>query len=242
MRPSAPSPFPLVATLLVAVLVVVFFDIPAVSAAADPLPDGSGAVLTPVSPSTISRAYSHSSFRVSSQLLDGAGQPIGGARVDILQRVAGSAQMQIVGSTLTRLDGTLTAVVPPGPSRLVDLAYRAHPGDVGYTAQTEVFESVTAGLRLRITPRRTSPTGTVVFEGQVLGVVPAHGVVVEVLVYYLGQWQPIRTPRTSSAGGFRVRYRFHHARGQFPFELRVRDGQVGFPYGEDCSEWSSVHI
>jgi hypothetical protein len=86
------------------------------------------------------------------------------------------------------------------------------------------------------------PTGTVRFEGQVLGVVPPHGVVVEVLVYYLGQWQPIRTPRTSSAGRFQVSYRFNHAFGQFPFRLRVRDGQVGFPYREGCSKWVSVVI
>jgi hypothetical protein len=150
--------------------------------------------------------------------------------------------MLLVGSALTQPDGTLTAVVPPGPSRLVDLTYRAHPDDVGYAAQTEVVENVSAGLRLRITPRRTSPTGTVVFDGRVLGVVPSHGVVVEVLVYYLGTWQPIRTPRTSATGRFRVRYRFHQARGQFPFELLVRDGQVGFPYGEGCSGWVGVVI
>jgi 5-hydroxyisourate hydrolase-like protein (transthyretin family) len=242
MRRSTHTPVALVLVLLVAVFVVLFADVLAVSAAADPLPAGSGTVLTPVSPSTVSRPYSHSSFRVTSRLLDGAGQAIPGARIEILQQVSGGSQMQLVGTSITRPDGTFTALVPAGPSRLVDLAYRGPSGGVGYVAQTEVLENVTAGLRLRITPRRTTPTGTVRFEGQVLGVVPAHGVVVEVLVYYLGQWQPIRTPRTSGSGRLQVSYRFNHASGQFPFRLRVRDGQVGFPYGEACSEWFEVVI
>ncbi len=242
MRRSTHTPVALVLALLVAVFAVLFADVLAVSAAADPLPAGSGAVLTPISPSTISRPYSHSSFRVTSRLLDGDGQPVPGARIDVLQRVSGGSQMQLVGSAITRPDGTFTALVPAGPSRLIDLAYRDPSGGVGYVAQTEVLENVTAGLRLRITPRHTTPTGTVRFEGRVLGVVPAHGVVVEVLVYYLGQWQPIRTPRTSGSGRLRVSYRFNHATGQFPFRLRIRDGQIGFPYGEACSGWLEVLV
>ncbi len=204
MRRSTHTPLALVLALLVAVFAVLFADILAVSAAADPLPADTGAVLTPVTPSTITRPYSHSSFRVTSRLLDGAGQPIPDAHIDILQRVTGSSQMQPVGTAITRADGSFTAIVPAGPSRLIDLAYRGPSGVGGYVAQTEVLENVTAGLRLRITPRHTTPTGTVQFEGQVLGVVPPHGVVVEVLVYYLGQWQPIRTPhlqlRTRASG------------------------------------------
>jgi hypothetical protein len=103
-----------------------------------------------------------------------------------------------------------------------------------------VFETVTAGLRLLVTPRRTTPTGAVQLEGQVLGVIPTHGVVVEVLVYYLGEWQPIRTPRTDPSGRLRLNYRFHQATGEFPFRLRVRYGQAGFPYGEACSRWIEV--
>jgi 5-hydroxyisourate hydrolase-like protein (transthyretin family) len=239
MRPSAPPPVALLALLLFAVLLVLFADILAVSAAADPMPTSSGAVLTPFSPASISRPYSRSSFRVSSRLLNGTGQPIAGARVDILQQVAGTSQMQLVGSVVTQADGSLTATVPAGPSRLVDLAYRASESE-GYEAQTEVLETVTAGLRLRVTPRHTTPTGMIQLEGQVLGVVPTDGVVVEVLVYYLGQWQPIRTPRTRPDGRLRVIYDFHHATGEFPFRLRVRYGQAGFPYGEACSRWVEV--
>ena len=239
MRPSAHHST-LVTVLLAAILLVLFADILAVSAAADPLPTNSaGAVLSPISPSNISRPYTRSSLTLSSRLLDQAGQPIPDARIDILQKVAGSSQMQLVGSTITHADGSLTATVPAGPSRLIDLAYPASD-DGAYDTQTEVFESVTAGLQLRVTPRRTTPTGTVQLEGHVLGVLPAHGVVVEVLVYYLGQWQPIRTPRTTHSGRVQLTYRFHQATGQFPFRLRIRYGQAGFPYSEASSRWVEV--
>ncbi len=234
MRPSAPPPAALLFVLLVAVFLVLFADILAVSAAADTVPTSSGAVLAPINPASISRPYSHSSFQVSSRLLNGSGQPIPGARVDILQQVADTSGMRLVGSTVTRADGSLTATAPAGPSRLIDLAYRASESE-GYEAQTEVLETVTAGLRLHVTPRHTTPTGTVQLEGQVLGVIPTSGIVVEVLVYYLGQWQPIRTPRTRPDGRLRINYQFHQATGQFPFRLRVRYGQVGFPYGEASS-------
>lgn len=238
MRPSAHHST-LVLLLLAAILLVLFADILAVSAAADPLSANNGAVLSPISPSNIARPYTHSQLRLTSRLLDQTGGPIPDARVEILQQVAGSNQMQLIGSTLTRADGSLTASVPAGPSRLIDLAYPASEGGA-YVTQTEVFESVTAGLQLRVTPRRTTPTGTVQLEGHVLGVLPAHGVVVEVLVYYLGAWQPIRTPRTTPNGRVRLAYRFHQATGQFPFRLRVRYGQAGFPYREACSRWVEV--
>ena len=238
MRPSAPHPA-LVTVLLAVILLVLFADILAVSAAADPLSTSTGAVLAPVSPSNVARPYTHSSLSLSSRLLDQAGGPIPDARVEILQQVADSSKMRLVGSTVTRADGSLTATIPTGPSRLIDLAYGASEGGP-YTTQTEVFESVTAGLRLRVTPRRTTPTGTVQLEGQVLGLIPTHGVVVEVLVYYLGQWQPIRTPRTNPDGRLRLNYRFHQATGRFPFRLRIRYGQTGFPYGEACSRWVEV--
>lgn len=239
MSPSSRPHVALLALLLCAIALVLCADILAVTAAADPLPPGTGAVLSPISPASISRPYSHSSFRVSSRLLDENGQPIPDARIDILQRVIGSSQTKLIGSALTRADGSLTATIPAGPSRLIDLAYPT-PERGRYATQTEMLETVTAGLRLRITPRRTIPTGTVQLEGQVLGVLPADGVVVEVLVYYLGHWQPIRTPRTGPDGRLRLNYRFHQASGQFPFRLRVRYGQVGFPYGEACSPWVAV--
>jgi hypothetical protein len=136
MRPSTTPRLALTAILLAAILLVLFADILAVSATADPLSASTGAVLAPINPANISRPYTHSSLQLSSRLLDGNGQPIADASVDILQQVAGSNQMQIIGTTTTQADGSLTAAIPAGPSRLIDLAYPA-PESGLYVTQTE---------------------------------------------------------------------------------------------------------
>ncbi len=211
---------------------------------AGPAPNGAPAspvaVIALDSPGRITRSYAHSALTLTSRLLDANGQPIKGAQVDVLQRVAGSTQTQIVGHASSGTDGTVLAHVPPGPSRTVLLAYRAYAGVGVYAAQTEVIEQVGAGVTLNASTRRTSPNATIVLSGQVRGVVPRHGVVVELLVYYRGGWQPIRTPRTDQHGRFRVRYRFDRAFGTWPFEARVRSGQEGFPYREAASKWVEV--
>jgi hypothetical protein len=198
------------------------------------------AVIALDSPGRVTRSYARSALTLTSRLLDADGQPIAGAQVDVLQRVAGSTLTQVVGQAVSAADGVVVAHVPPGPSRSLLLAYRAYAGAPVYAAQTEVVERVLAGVRLRVGSRRARPDGRVVFDGRVLGVVPRRGVVVEVLVYYHGGWQPIRTPRTDSLGRFRVFYRFDRAYGIWPFEARVRDGQVGFPYSEASSRWVEV--
>jgi hypothetical protein len=198
--------------------------------AANGVPASRSAVLSPVSPGSISRPYDHSAFWLSSRLLNAYGQPIVGARIDILQRVAYTNQTQLVAHATTSVDGSFSVVVPSGPSRLIDIAYRAFEGEPIYAAQTEVSESVAAGVQLQIIPRHTTPTGTIVLNGRVLGTIPIHGVVAEVLVYYQGEWQPIRTPRTTSTGRFRLTYQFHRAYGRFPFKVGVRSGQLGFPF------------
>jgi len=69
----------------------------------------------------------------------------------------------------------------------------------------------------------------------VQGPIPAHGVIVDLLVHYLGQWQPFRTPRTDSAGRFAVNYRFQGGVGRFPFRAQVPAGQAGFPFAQGLS-------
>lgn len=93
---------------------------------------------------------------------------------------------------------------------------------------------------LRITPKHTSPTGTITLTGTVAGPIPRHGVVVELLVRYLGRWVPFRTPRTTKTGHFRVKYLFQGASGRFPFQVQVRGGQAGFPYAVGYSNTINV--
>jgi len=209
------------------------------AAAADGVAVVPGAVLAPVAPGVVVRPYARSGLRLVSRLTDGKGRPVAGATVQVLQRLQGGSRWEVVGAAVTRASGVFVAVVAPGPSRTLDLAYGPVEGG-GFVAQAEVFETVSPGLSLRASTGRTGPEGQVTLEGRVMGRVPAGGVVVEVLVYYQGAWQPIRTPRSDGQGRVRVAYRFHRAYGRFPFRLRVRRGQEGFPYGDGLSRWVEV--
>jgi hypothetical protein len=91
--------------------------------------------------------------------------------------------------------------------------------------------------RFSVSERRASELVGQLLSGLVDGPVPKQGVIVELLVHYLGHWEPFRTPRTNVAGEFRVAYRFEGALGRFPFRAEVLGGQADFPfiYGESGS-------
>jgi hypothetical protein len=162
-------------------------------------------------------------------LINRSGQPISGARIEIIEH-PGRTPARVLGSVLSGPDGSFSADVPPGPSRVLQAAYRAFGGDSAYSALAQVSETVTAGIRFAVTPRRAGANGRIALSGRVLGEIPRSGVVVDLLVRYRGAWEPFRTPRTDRDGRFRVSYQFQGAVGRFPFRAEVLGGQVGFPY------------
>ncbi len=178
----------------------------------------------------ISRSFARRAFRLTGRLINRQGHPIGGATLDVLQQIAGSGTPLVIRHAKTRPNGSFAVRVPAGPSRLIEVAYRAFSGDAGYTAQAKIEESVGAGVQLEIAPRQTGSTGTIVLSGRVLGAIPSQGVVVELLVHYRGHWEPIRDPRTDSSGHFQVVYQFQGGVGRFPFRAEVFGGQSGFPF------------
>ena len=185
--------------------------------------------------SPISRTYAKRALRVTGRLLNAQGLPIAGASLEVLQQVDG-ATLELIGRARTGSDGTFVASVPGGPSRTVEVAYRAFSGDAGYSAMAELAESVRAGVHLSVTPHATGSEGRIVLSGRVLGPVPAQGVVVELLVHYRGHWEPFRDPRTDAHGRFRIVYQFEGGVGRFPFRVEVPGGQAGFPFGGGNSQ------
>ena len=181
-------------------------------------------------PRAISRAFARRALRLPGRLVNANGQPIDGATLDVLQQVAGASRSQLVAHARTTADGSFIAIVPVGPSRLIDVAYRAFTGEAGYAAEAKVQESVRASVELNVSPRRTGPEGTITLSGNVEGPIPRQGVVVDLLVHYRGRWEPFRTPRTDSRGRFRVLYQFEGGVGRFPFRALAFGGQSGFPF------------
>ena len=184
----------------------------------------------------ITRTFSQRAFTLNGRLLDSHEQPIAGAIVEVLQQVVGSEKQQILRYARTAADGSFAVPVPAGPSRLIEVAYRAFSSDPAYTTQASVEESVRAGVKLSVSPRRTTSTGTIVLSGRVQRPLPSHGVIVEMLVHYRGHWEPFRTPRTDSSGRFRVAYHFEGAVGNFPFRAEVPAGQADFPFSGGYSD------
>ncbi len=178
----------------------------------------------------ITRIYAHRALRVTGRLVDGQGNPIAGAALEVLAQVRGSASMVAIGHASTSASGTFTASVPGGPTRTIEIAYRAFSTDASYAAVAQIAEAVEAGVKLAVSPHRTGSEGTITLSGQVLGPVPAQGVAVELLVHYRGRWEPFRVPQTDSRGRFEVVYQFQGGIGRFPFRASVLGGQTGFPF------------
>jgi hypothetical protein len=188
----------------------------------------------------ITRTYAHRALRVTGRLVDGQGNPIAGATLEVLAQVSGSASMVAIGHASTRANGTFTASVPGGPRRTIEIAYRAFSTDASYAAVAQIAEAVEAGVKLSVSPHRTGSEGTITLSGQVLGPVPVQGVAVELLVHYRGRWEPFRVPQTDSRGRFEVVYQFQGGMGRFPFRASVLGGQAGFPFAH--GESGAVYV
>jgi len=184
----------------------------------------------------ITRTYAHRALRVTGRLLDGQGRPIASASLDVLEQISGSQSVTLIGHARTSATGTFAASVPGGPSRTIELAYRAFSRDAGNAATAKIAERVEAGVQLHVSPRRTGSQGTIMLSGRVLGPVPPQGVSVNLLVHYRGQWEPFRTPRTNATGRFTVAYQFEGALGRFPFRAEVPPSQAAFAFGRGLSE------
>jgi len=184
----------------------------------------------------LTRSFAKRALHISGRLLSAQGQPIGGATLDLLQQVSGSSTLDVIGHAKTAANGTFLAKVPGGPSRTIEVAYRAFSTDTSYTVMARITEQVQAGIRLHVSPRTTGSEGTITLTGRVLGPVPRQGVSVNLLVHYRGQWEPFRTPRTDAAGRFTVVYQFEGALGRFPFRAEVPPSQAGYGFGRGLSE------
>ncbi len=184
---------------------------------------------------SITRAYARRALALAGRLLNGEGQPIEDATLDVLQQIVGTTTPQLITRTKTRSDGTFSVQVPAGPSRLIEIAYRAFSSDASYATVAGIKETVDAGVGLRVTPAHTGPEGTIVLSGAIEGPIPQQGAIVDLLVHYRGRWEPFRTPRTNAHGRFRVVYQFEGGVGRFPFRAEVPGGQAGFPFGSGRS-------
>jgi hypothetical protein len=186
-------------------------------------------------PRSISRPFARRALRLPGRLVNSHGEAISSATLAVIEQVVGGGSSQVIAHATTGVDGSFIASVPAGPSRLIEIAYRAFSSDASYATVAGVKETVDAAVRLRVSPTHTGPEGTIVLSGTVEGQIPQQGALVDLLVHYRGRWEPFRTPRTNGHGRFRVVYQFEGGVGRFPFRAEVPGGQAGFPFGSGNS-------
>jgi hypothetical protein len=178
----------------------------------------------------VRRGFSRSALNIAGRLMAASGAPITGANIEVLSEVQGAAKVSTIEHVSTGANGAFDASIPAGPSRTITLAYRAFANNAKYAAVAELNESVAAAITLSITPKLVEPSGTITIAGQVLGLIPPIGVKLALEVFYHGRWITMHAPRTRSDGRFTLRYQFQHAKGEFPFRVKVVSDQTGFAY------------
>lgn len=204
---------------------------PAGQGASNGAPASQSAVIALATERPVVRSYARRGFSLRGSLHASTGAPIVGATIQLLQRVASRSQARLIAHARTTTTGAFRVSIPAGPSRTVEVVYRAFSGEHGYAAHAEVSERVSAGVNLRIVPRHTSPTGTIVLSGTVQGPIPRQGSLIDLLVHYHGHWQSFgNPPHTNRHGHFKIAYTFQHGEGRFPFRVQIPGGQAGFPY------------
>jgi hypothetical protein len=208
---------------------------PASVGAANGTPASESATIALSTPATTSRSYSDSAMIMTGHLIARDGAPIARATLEVLGQTRETEEIIGLGRVTTAANGGFTFTTTRGPSRVVEIAYRAFANETGYAALAKVQESVSAGVTLTVSPRLTRARGLIRLSGRVQGPLPHGGVRVAIEVHYLGHWVSFSDPRTNSRGDFRLSYRFRGAVGRFPFRVSTSAGQTGLAFSTGFS-------
>ena len=171
--------------------------------------------------------------------------PLGGVVLDVLARVQGpGARFVLLGHTTTRANGTYRFLVAPGPSRLIQVVYPAHPGDQAPRIVQSVVEHVRAGATLAIRPRHVRNHQRIRFTGRLLGgYIPAGGRSVEIQVLVGRHWQDVTAAHAGANGRFRAGYRFKRTTIAVIYTFRaVVRAEGGYPYVIGASAIARVRV
>ena len=184
--------------------------------------------------------------RITGRLLNSAGRPIAGARVNLFTRnMSQGARFVERGSAVTGADGVYVAAVSAGASRLIQVGWRSHVNDGRFQETAYVTLKARASARLSASPRRVGLGRTVILSGRVRGTLPRRGVALIFQGRGNGEsYSTFADGRASRSGRFRVRYRFRAggSRGRtFVFHVKLRR-DAGFPYEQGYSNRVRVRV
>ncbi len=205
-------------------------------------------VRVPVPPHVVTKMTRRIAFgartRVSGWLGTATGTALGGQTVRIMTAANnGLEHFRQAAVTTTAANGAWTAMLPPGPSRLIEAVYDG-------TSTTEPASSsyarvvVPASVKLRIRPLHVRWGATVTISGRLRGgYVPAFGEALSLSLGYNGRTIDVQHIRTGRNGRFRTKYTFLGGAGsaRYPFWVTTI-AESGFPWAVASSRKIFVRV
>lgn len=158
------------------------------------------------------------------------GRPIGGAKIDVLERVRPAADFARATTVRADAAGRFEYRVAAGPSRTLRFSYDGD--DVLLPTGADARVQVPASSTLTVSRRKAVNGGRVLFSGRLLGApIPAGGRTLDLQAHYRGAWRTFATPRTRSDGRWRYAYRFGATTGRVVYRFRAEiQSELGYPY------------
>jgi hypothetical protein len=185
-----------------------------------------------------------SAATVSGWLGTTAGNALGGQTVRVLAAPDnGMKRFTQVALATTSANGSWTARIPPGPSRLVVAAYGGAPTvEPALSASARLV--VPASVSLRIRPRRTHWGGRITIAGRLRGgFIPAGGELVVLWIGWRGGSTEIGHLYTRSKGTFASRYTFLRGNGAETYRLWAATArESAYPFAPGRSRRQPVTV
>jgi len=186
---------------------------------------------------TAIRASFGSPVTINGWLGTTAGNAIRGNPVEILAAPAMSGgKFADVATAITRANGSWTAVLPPGPSRTVEVEY---PGsDTVEPAMSQLAHvTVPAAIRLRLSTHATHWGDTIEITGKLHGCcVPPDGELVSLRIRWRGGSAEIGQVYARAGGRFRTPYTFLRGTGSQTYRISATTAlESDYPYAPGTS-------
>jgi hypothetical protein len=177
---------------------------------------------------------------VKGQLTAPRGGPVRGASVCIYETVDEPAGIQqLVQVARSRSDGSFGAQLPPGPSRVLQAAYRFNDRQI-QTPTMYVESSVKPALSVSKSELRNGKA--VGFTGALPGPY-ADGRAVALQARVGRKWRTFKALTTGREGSFRGKYRFTQTRGRVLYVFRALvKKQSPYPYSQGASKKVKVLV
>jgi len=199
----------------------------------------------PVPPQTVNSSTKRVSYgrgaTVSGILATTSGTALAGRTVQILTAPNNQlGQWSQVTTATTAPDGTWSATLPPGPSRLAEASYAGDTTTLPSTSNA-VMMVVPARIKITITPHQLPWNGVLTLHGHLAGgYVPPDGVAMRVLIGlpHLPHPYLAQSFRTNAAGAFELKFKAFgggHGVTRYPVWLATTSNESDYAYGKNSS-------